>query len=208
MNFSQRIHSSFIVLLLCATIISIAGIKAFLRLEPFINTLNSANTKSLYYAEKMLSSISAKKDIDIFEEYLQKSKNNVTEVGEKEILDKISDGYLPAFNGNRKAEEETIDKIAQFSHINRIAMERAGKKAKNIERVGIWIILFPSIFIWLIGLTILHRLKKTLIKPIQELNNVIFEYNKGNKMRRCPSSTISKDLQKLYDGINRILDDK
>ena len=208
MNFSQRIHSSFIILLLCATIISIAGIKAFLRLEPFINTLNSANTKSLYYSEKMLSSISAKKDIEIFEEYLQKSKNNVTEVGEREILDKISDTYLPAFKGNRKVEEETIDKIAQFSHINRIAMERAGKKAKNIERVGIWIILFPSIFIWILGLAILHRLKTTLIKPIQELNNVIFEYHKGNKMRRCPSSTVSKDLQKLYDGINQILDDK
>ncbi len=92
MNFSQRIHSSFIILLLCSTIITIAGIKAFLRLEPFINTLNSANTQSLYYAEKMLSSISVKKDIDKFEEYLLKSKNNVTEVGEKEILDSIEEG--------------------------------------------------------------------------------------------------------------------
>lgn len=208
MNFSQRIHSSFIFILLCSTIITIAGIKAFLRLEPFINTLNSANIQSLYYAEIMLSSISAKKDFEKFEEYLQKSKNNVTEVGEQEILDDIANSYHPAFKGNRKVEEETINKIAQFSHINRIAMERAGKKAKQIERVGIWIIVFPSIFIWIIGFTILYRLKKTLIKPIQELNNVIFEYNKGNKMRRCPSNTISKDLQKLYDGINQILDDK
>ncbi len=87
-------------------------------------------------------------------------------------------------------------------------MERAGKKAKKTEKVGIWIILFPSVFIWIIGFTILHRLKKTFIIPIQELNNVVFEYNKGNKMRRCPSNTPSKDLQKLYDGINQILDNK
>ena len=26
-------------------------------------------------------------------------------------------------------------------------------------------------------------------------------------MRRCPSIIASKDLQKLYDGINKILDD-
>ena len=52
------------------------------------------------------------------------------------------------------------------------------------------------------------RLKRTFIKPIQELNDVIFDYNNGNRMRRCPSYTISKDLQKLYDGINHILDEK
>ena len=45
-------------------------------------------------------------------------------------------------------------------------------------------------------------------KSIIILNNVIMDYNKGNKMRRCPSYTASKDLQKLYDGINRILDNK
>ena len=87
-------------------------------------------------------------------------------------------------------------------------MEKAGLRAKKIQTVGIWIIIFPSIFIWIIGLTILSRLKRTFIKPIQELNEVIFDYNNGNRMRRCPSYTASKDLQKLYEGINRILDEK
>ncbi len=64
MSFSQRIYSSFITLLICATIITIAGIRGFQKLEPFVNTLNSCNTRSLYYAEQMLSSISAKKDLN------------------------------------------------------------------------------------------------------------------------------------------------
>lgn len=208
MNFAHRIYSSFIILLICSTIITIAGIRGFLKLEPYINTLNSRNTQSLYYAEQMLSSISAKKDLKIFEHNLEKAKNNITEVGEEKILNKIADNYLPAFRGDKKTEDIKIDEIAELSKINRIAMERAGKIAKKTEIVGVWIILFPSIFIWIIGLTILAGLKKTFIKPIQELNNVILEYNKGNKMRRCPSYTHSKDLQKLYDGINKILDDK
>ena len=37
---------------------------------------------------------------------------------------------------------------------------------------------------------------------------IISDYNKGNHMRRCPTYTSLKDLQKLYDGINRILDEK
>ena len=207
MNFSRRIYYSFIFILVFSTIITIAGINGFQRLEPFVSTLNSSNTKSLYFAEQMISSISAKKDLKEFERNLANARNNITETGEREILDKIADNYMPAFNGNKKVEEETIDEIADLSGINRIAMEQAGLRAKKIQTVGIWIIIFPSIFIWIIGLTLLARLKKTFIKPIQELNDVIYDYS-GNYMRRCPSYTLSKDMQKLYDGINRILDEK
>jgi len=208
MNFAKRIYYSFIFILIFSTVITIAGINGFQRLAPFVNTLNSSNTKSLYYTEQMLSSISVKKDLKNFEYNLNKAKDNVTEAKEKEAVDKIADNYLPAFNGNKKVEEETINEITDLSKINRIAMEQAGLRAKKMQTVGIWIIIFPSIFIWIIGFTLMARLKRTFIKPIQELNDVIFDYNNGNRMRRCPSYTISKDLQKLYDGINRILDEK
>ncbi len=177
MNFAKRIYYSFIFILICSTVITIAGIRGFQRLAPFVSTLNSSNTETLYYAEQMLSSISVKKDLKLFD-------------------------------GDKKTEEETVNEITELSKINRIAMEQAGLRAKKMQSVGIWIIIFPSIFIWIIGLTLLARLKKTFIKPMQELNDVIFDYNSGNKMRRCPSYTVSKDLQKLYDGINRILDEK
>ena len=208
MNFADRVYSSFIIVLICSTIITIAGISGFQRLDPFLDTLNSSNTRSLYYAEEMLSSISTKKDIKRFEEYLNKAQNNITEKGEKEAVEKIANNYKSAFYGNKKTEEETISEIVEFSRINRNAIEMAGQKADKMESVGIWIIIFPSIFIWIIGLTILKRLKKILIKPIQELNDVVSDYNKGNRMRRCPTYTPLKDLQKLYEGINRILDNK
>jgi len=206
MNLSGKIYLYFIILLICSTIIAAAGMYGFQRLEPFVNTLNSANTQSLYYAEQMLSSISVKKDLKRFEENLEKAQNNITETGEKEALDKIADNYMPAFEGDKRIEDIKIDEIAELSKINRVAMEQAGKKAKKQQTIGIWIILFPAVFIWIIGITLLKRLDKIYIKPIQELNDVIFEYNKGNSMRRCPSITASKDLQKLYDGINTILD--
>ena len=208
MIFARRIYYSFIVILVCSTVIAIAGIRGFQRLEPFVNTLNSSNTKSLFYAEQMLSSISVKKDLKMFEKNLKDAKNNTTEPNEKEVIDKISGYYKSAFQGNKKMEEKAVNEIAELSKINRVAMEQAGIRAKKIQTVGIWIIIFPSIFIWIIGFTLLARLKRTFIKPLQELNDVIFDYNSGNHMRRCPSYTSSKDLQKLYDGINRILDSK
>lgn len=208
MKLGKRIYYSFIIILVCSTVISVAGIWGFQRLEPFVRKLNSSNTKSLYYAEQMLSSISVKKDIRKFEEYLNMAKNNITEPGEKEAIERIDGNYQPSFYGNEMYEEETINDIAELSKINRVAMEQAGVQAKKMQTVGIWVILFPSVFIWIIGLTLLAGIKKIFIKPIEELNDVISDYNSGNRMRRCPSYTISKDLQKLYDGLNRILDEK
>lgn len=208
MNLSGKIYLYFIIILVCSAIIAVAGVYGFQRLEPAINLLNSSNTQSLYYAEQMLTSISAQKNLNKFENNLHLAENNITEPGEKEVLNKISSNYMPAFRGNKQMEEETVNEIANLAKINRLAMEQAGINAKKQEAVGLWIIIFPSVFIWLIGMALFKRLDRTYIKPIQELNDVIFEYNKGNSMRRCPSITISKDLQKLYDGINTILDNK
>ena len=94
MNFAKRIYYSYIIILICSTVITIAGIRGFQRLEPFVNTLNSSNTKSLYYSEQMLSSISVQKDIRKFEEYLNLAKNNVTEAGEEKIIEKIEGNII------------------------------------------------------------------------------------------------------------------
>jgi hypothetical protein len=156
----------------------------------------------------MLTSISVKKNLTQFEKNLHLAGENVTEDGERNILDQIASEYLPAFEGNKAFEEQTINDIAELAKINRVAMEQAGVKARKQQTIGIWIILFPSVFIWIIGIALLKRLNRIFIKPVQELNDVIFEYNKGNHMRRCPSATYSNDIQTLYDGINIILDNK
>lgn len=208
MKFSGRIYSYFIIILVCSTIITLAGIYGFQKLEPSINILNNCNTRSLYYAEQMIVSLAVKNDLKTFETYLNKAENNITENGEKDIVDEISASYIKAFKGNEIVKEKTIDKITALAEINRLAMEQAVNKAKKQQNIGIWIILFPSFFIWIIGITFLKRLDRTFIKPIQELNDTIYEYNNGNHMRRCPSVTSTKDLQMLYDGINNILDNK
>ena len=67
MNFSKSIHFSFILLLIFSTIMAIAGVRGFLRLAPSIEYINKHNTRSLYYAEQMLSSISFIRNLQNFE---------------------------------------------------------------------------------------------------------------------------------------------
>lgn len=208
LEFSKRIYFSFIVLLICSTIISIAGIKGFQRLAPAINSINERNTQSLYYAEQMLTNIASRKNINKFEEFLNKSKKNITEKNEKEAIENIEKSYKSAFNGNFKAEEYTIENVVKLTEVNRNAMIEEGIKAQKLKNVGIWIIIFPTILMWSIGIALLKNLEKTFIKPLGDLKSAISDYKKGNKMRRCPKFYSESEFQNLYNDINSILDSK
>lgn len=193
---------------MCSTIISIAGISGFQRLAPAINTINDRNTQSLYYAEQMLTNIASRKDIKKFEEFLNKSKENITEKNEKEAIENIKKTYKSAFNGNFKAEEYTIENVVKLTEVNRNAMINAGIKAEKLKNIGIWIIIFPTILVWTIGIALIKNLEITLIKPLYNLKSAISEYKKGNKMRRCPKFSQETEFQNLYNDINTILDTK
>ncbi len=206
MNFSKSIHFSFILLLLFSTFMAIAGIRGFQRLAPSIEHINKHNTRSLYYAEQMLSSIAVKKDVLSFESALRQEQLNITEEGEKDVIKSIEKNYKKAFSGNIASEEVVIDNIIKLSQINRCAMRQAGDDVKKLSSVGIWVIVFLTLTIWVIGLAIIRSLEHTIVTPLAELKDVIETYRKGNRMRRCPNLAPSKDFQQIYDGINSILD--
>ncbi len=206
MNFSKSIHFSFILLLLFSTFMALAGIRGFIRLAPSIEHINEHNTQSLYYAEQMLSAMSVKKDIKGFETALTQEKSNITELGEKELMDSIEKEYKSAFAGDIGASESVTDNIIKISELNRCAMKRAGLDVKQLSSVAIWVIIFLTAAIWILGLAIMKTIEKTVIIPLSELKDVIESYRKGNRMRRCPTLAPSKDFQQIYDGINSLLD--
>lgn len=206
MNFSKSIHFSFILLLLFSTFMALAGIRGFIRLAPSIEHINEHNTQSLYYAEQMLSAMSVKKDIKGFETALTQEKSNITELGEKELMDSIEKEYKSAFAGDTGASESVTDNIIKISELNRCAMKRAGLDVKQLSSVAIWVIIFLTAAIWILGLAIMKTIEKTVIIPLSELKDVLESYRKGNRMRRCPTLAPSKDFQQIYDGINSLLD--
>lgn len=206
MKSSKSIQFSFILLLLFSTFMALAGIRGFIRLAPSIEHINEHNTRSLYYAEQMLSSMSIKKDIKSFEDALENEKSNITEVGEKELMNSIEKQYKAAFAADTQAEESVMDNIIKLSEINRCAMRNAGLEVKQLSSVTVWVIIFLTASIWVLGLAIIKTIERTVISPLNELLDVLESYRKGNRMRRCPKAAPSRDFQKIYDGINQLLD--
>lgn len=208
MKFSKSISLSILLLLVFTTVMATAGIRGFLRLAPAIEQINSRNTQSLYLTEKMMYTIAAENDIKLFEDALAQAKQNITEVGEKEKIQDIESKYASAFNGNKIAKKEIIADISALSEINRIAMKNAALNAKRLSSVGAWVITFMTIFIWCLGIIILNKLSKTIIKPLEELESVFQGQAKGNRLRRCPKTAPTTDFQLIYDGVNYLLDKK
>ena len=111
MHFSKKIHFYFLILLIFSTVMAIAGIRGFLRLAPAIDEINLHNTRSLYYAEQMLSELVVNRNMKNFENAMHLEKANITEVGEADLIKKIEKNYKSAFSGNIKKEEEIADYI-------------------------------------------------------------------------------------------------
>lgn len=205
MKFTKSIPLSIFILLIFATLMAVAGIRAIFRLTPEIDRINKSNSQSLYFIDRMLTA-EVSEDIKLFEEHLAKQKGNITEPQEEEKVIAIEKVYKDAFNGDKEARKELIFNITQLSEINRLAMMKYGKNAKTLSITGTWVIGFMLFFVWSIGFVVLTNLRKTIIEPLDELEDVLDKVSKGNKHRRCPSMAPTKDFQKIYDGVNNLLD--
>lgn len=206
MKFSKSIYLSFLLLLVLTTFLALAGIRGFSRLAPSIEQINRHNTRSLFVAEKMLSSIAIEKNKKTFENALFLAKENITEIGEKEAVKQIENNYEKAFEGDNLKEEKTVEGIIELSKINRIAMKNAALEAKKLSSVGSWVIVFMTLAIWITGILIIRNVRKNIINPMLEIKDVFECYKKGNKLRRCSKITSSKEFQNVYEEINNLLD--
>lgn len=206
MNFSKPIYFSIFVLLVFSSLMSLAGIRGFHRLAPSLEIVNAKNTLSLYYTEQMLSAIANKASIETFEQILLSEKTNITEAGEAKKIEEIEGLYKRAFMGDPYAKKELLAAIVDLSQINRGAMEHAAFKTKKLSIAGSWVIAFMLLALWSLGILILNSLNKTVIEPLNEIDDLFVSVSKGNKFRRCPTLAPTKSFQKIYDGINELLD--
>ena len=205
MKFLGSIMQSILILLIFATFMAIAGMRAIYRLGPDIDNINSRNTQSLYLIDNMLIA-EVNSDIENFEKNFTLEKANITEPQEADEIAEIDNIYKNAFNGDYKAKKQLVKKLAQLAEINRVAIADYAINVKKLSVTGMWVIVFMLFIVWTTGIIILNRLKKTIVDPMIELADVLDKSQKGNKLRRCPTVAPTNVFQKIYDGVNNLLD--
>jgi len=197
-------------------LMAFGAIWVFIRMAPAIEVIIDRNERSLQACEEMLSclaimtgNISENKILqNSFMEALKRAQNNITEKDEPDSLRLISDSYHEAFQGNIVAKKYTVAAIIQLGEINRAAMIKADKQARQFGNAGAWGIVFMAIIVFFAGMLFTRSLSNNLVKPLEEIHSVIISYRDGDAFRRCTGSNLPKDIKTIYTVFNEFLDKK
>lgn len=194
-------------------LLAFAAVGVFMRMTPAIADIISNNERSLQACEDMLVSLALYSDPhdasamhEKFKHALARAQANVTEPEEPAILKNIEEKVASLFSGNKNALVETIEAVARLSEINRKAMSEADTKAQQLGKGGAWGVVFMAIFSLIAGIIFIVNLKSKLLKPVEELRDVLMSHQKGETMRRCSGVNLSTDIKNIFGAVNRLLD--
>lgn len=141
-----------------------------------------------------------------FEEALSFAKQNITEAGEPAVIEQIEQNYALAVQGQPEPIAKTLDAVRALSQINREAMERADQQARRLGYSGAWGIVFMATAIFGFGLFLNRRIKRNLIRPLEEIHDVLHDVGEGDNFRRCTGADLPKEIHEIYNEVNVLID--
>jgi hypothetical protein len=214
MKLAQSVRLGAWFLIALNLVMAFGSIWVFMRMAPAIEIIIEQNERSLHACEEMLSNLALVDQSENgtdqlqseFLKALQRVKNNITEKEEPTAIGAISQNYVQAFAGDSKAKKSTVAAIQHLSQINRSAMVAADRKARQFGNAGAWGIVFMASAVFMVGLLFMRGLKRSLIKPLEEIQSVIQAVKAEDNMRRCTGPDAPQDIRSIFGGFNDILD--
>ncbi len=214
MNILTRIRLGAFFLIGLNLLMAFGSIWIFTRMAPAIEVIIDQNERSLEACEKMLTALALSgarqgeqsQLIALFSTSLAAAQNNITERDEPAALETINNRYQRAFAGDPAAVVETIAAINQLGEINREAMVRADKRARQLGNGGAWGVVFMASAVFLAGLFFVRALQRNVVRPLEEIYLVITASHQGDTGRRCSAADTPKDIKTIFGGINELLD--
>ena len=214
MRLAQTVRLGAWILIGLNLLMAFGSLWVFIRMAPAIEVIIDQNERSLQACERMLAALAVadNQETDItqlkasFAAALNNAQNNITEKDEPAALDAIDQDYVGAFDGNFAAKTRTVEAILLLGEINREAMVRADKKARQLGNAGAWGVVFMASAVFLTGMLFLRALKKNLVMPFEEIDGVLTAHQSGDTLRRCTGSRLSKDVRRVFNNVNAFLD--
>jgi len=148
------------------------------------------NKETISYTQnmlKVLSEIPLNEDaLNSFDTYLSKQKNNVTEVGEKELTEKLSESFqqLKISPDDETVLRDVQSYLFEIWEINLNAIDRKSAVAAQTADKSILIISLLSVFSLIISLALFILLPGNISNPIRELTKSIKQIADNNYSQR------------------------
>lgn len=190
MKIKHKLISGIGLLFLMITLLTVIGSVFIHKLSTETKDILVANYNTIDYSRNMLialnGDISSEKELKFFEENLSKQQSNITEVGEKELTDKLTNDFEKI---KEKAFDSTIIQTLRtdISDIMLLNMQAIQRKSSIAERTAdsavAWIGLIGA-FCFLIAFTLLVNLPNNIANPISELTKSIKQIASENYSER------------------------
>ncbi|MEO6233287.1 MAG: ATP-binding protein [Ferruginibacter sp.] len=169
------------------TVLSIIFIN---KLSADTNNILVANYNTLDYSRKMINALNngiekppSQKE---FIENLAKQQTNVTEVGERELTNKLSSDFnlLNLSNSDTALYKAVQRDVTDIMLLNMQAIQRKSNVAQNTADASIFWVTIAGTICFLFALTMLFNLPGNIANPIKELTTSIKEIAAQNYSRR------------------------
>ena len=195
-------------------LMAVGAIGIFNRMAPAIAVIIERNERSINACVDMLAIMAATGSGSAFStqaearfrEAFARTRGNITEAEEPEILERMATALPALFHGDITARADMVADTQQLDQINREAMVRADHKAQQLGRAGAWGVVFMALAVFLAGVLFIRSLTARVVRPLEEIHAVMSAHRSGETLRRCSGADLSQDVAAVFTGINELLD--
>ncbi len=193
MNIKAKLNLGIGVLFSLILILGIVSTAYINALKADTENILTANYNSMEYCRNMLINLEDKTDSlhKPFIDNLYKQQHNITEKGEKEITDQLSNSFAEWLSNQQDSAMLPFIRSSIFTlmDMNMQALQLKSEMAKHTaETATFWIALCGCIC-FLIAFTLLINLPATIANPIKELTESIKQIAAGNYSSRVHFET-------------------
>lgn len=203
------------ILLITQMVMAFAAIGLLSRMAPAIDRILQENVYSIEAAEEMLVVLALSRDgvglRDLdgrFFGALERARDNITEDEEREILDRVEEGYRSFEAGEAESLAPTLAAVQELVRINREAMRRTRDRASRLSEAGAWAEVLAAILGFAAGLVVAVRIQRRVVEPLDEIYAVTKSCGEGDPFRRCQFREAPGELREMMTMLNELLDDR
>lgn len=204
------------LLLLLIILLAVVSAGYVIGLKEDTNNILVANYNSLDYSRKMLLAIDEEANDQTaekrFRENLALQNKNITETGEREIMERLNDHVRQLdtnFTGKTRTHQLVRQDLLEVMRLNMSAIQRKSDFANQSTNSALFWIVGTGSACFLIAFILLVQLPRNIARPIKELTESIRQIASRNYKQRVDFESHNEfgDLAKSFNVMAEKLDE-
>lgn len=209
MNTKQKLTVGIGILFAMIVLLSIQAVGYVRDLSSDTRNILAANYNSLDYSKRMLAALddwerdSAARTV--FAENLARQRENVTEVDEQEITDRLARDFdrLQATPDDRAVVREVREDLLAVMSLNMASIQRKSEVAQRTSEGAVFWLTLSGISCVAVAFILLVLFPRAVARPVRELTEGILEISNRNYDKRLHFDG-SREFREVAESFNRM----